>query len=414
MAGTVLAGFLGYLFHFVISRMLSVGQYGELQAIISLTMIFGVFSSAFSYFVIKNSSVFASHGDREGQSRFLHFLIQKSKIPLAGIFALYILSLPLLKNLLHLEDYFGLLAVGLSLVFFLLSGFYVNTLQGWKKFLAVGSIGALAAAVKLASGYVFASLSLTASAVSLSLLVSAVSGWLIARYVFRRGWPETGSFSLKENGWREKYFGGESFKKSLAGIFLFSLAISLAGNLDIILVKNLTSSETAGYYGALSVLGKMILWLNLSVVGVVFPEACSIGHFGRPARWKSVVGSYALIFLISFPALIAYYFFPEFLVGLLFGQKYVAVSGFLWLFGLSALFLSFLNLEANLALARRDKKITYLLGAAVSILILGIYFFHSGIRQVILSVSLAFFFGWILIFLSNLKHRFSKELPENK
>jgi O-antigen/teichoic acid export membrane protein len=407
MGGTAMSGFLGYFFHFVVSRKLSVGQYGELQAIVSLMMIFGVLSSALSYFAIKNSSVFAAHEDRRGQAHFLSFLIQKSKFPILGIFAFYILLLPLLKSLLHLTDYIGLLAVGISILFFLLSVFYINSLQGWKKFLAVGLIATAAAAVKLAGGYILASAYPTASLVSFSILISAILGWFIARYLSRKEWPASGFSSAEENSWREKYFSGESFKKSLISILFFSLALSIAGNLDIILVKNLTSSQTAGYYGALSVLGKIILWLNLSIVGVMFPEACSDGHFGRPAKLKSILGSYELIFLVSFPALLIYYFFPALLVSLLFGQKYILVSGYLWLFGLAALLLSFLTLEANLALARREKKATYILSAVVLILASGIFLFHADIKQVVLSASLSFFIGWLLILALNLKHRFS-------
>jgi O-antigen/teichoic acid export membrane protein len=414
MVGTAMSGFLGYLFHFIVSRKLSVGQYGELQAIVSLTMIFGVLSSALSYFIIKNSSVFAAHEDRQGQAHFLSFLIDRSRIPILGISILYLFLLPLFKSLLHLTDYFGLLAVGSSILFFLFSGFYANTLQGWKKFLVVGLIGSTVAAVKLAGGYLLALIYPMASFVSFSLLLSAFSGWLVARYFSRREWPVPGSDLAEEKVWREKYFNGESFKKSLIGIFFFSLALSVAGNLDIILVKNLTSSETAGYYGALSVLGKIILWLNLSVVGVMFPEACSVGHFGQPARWKSIAGSYGLIFLVSFPAVVVFYFFPVFLVGLLYGQKYLAVSGFLWLFSLAALFLSFLTLEANLALARRDRRATYILGAVVSLLAAGVFLFHADLKQIILSVSFSFLIGWLLIFFLNLRHRLSyaKKMPQ--
>ena len=71
MASTIAGGLLGYFFHFVVSRKLSVAEYGELQAITSLSLIFGVLSAALSYFIIKYSSVFASHGDREGQAAFL-------------------------------------------------------------------------------------------------------------------------------------------------------------------------------------------------------------------------------------------------------------------------------------------------------------------------------------------------------
>lgn len=49
-SGSLLAGVFNYLFHFVISRRLSVGQYGELQALFASATILSVFVTAISYF----------------------------------------------------------------------------------------------------------------------------------------------------------------------------------------------------------------------------------------------------------------------------------------------------------------------------------------------------------------------------
>jgi len=406
MASTVLGGMLGYFFHFVVSRKLSVAEYGELQAITSLSIIFGVFASALSFFIIKYSSVFASHGDRAGQAAFLSFLIRKFRNPVLGIFIVYLSLVPILKFILHLKDYLGLIAIGCSIIFFIFSAFYANALQGWKKFLMVGAVGVAATVVKLAGGYALASALPTASVVSFSILISAVLGWFLARFFSRREWPAV-SKNVPANDWREKYFGGENFRKSFASILFFSLALAAASNLDIIFVKNMTSSELAGYYGALSVLGKIVMWLNLAVVAVLFPEACSSGYLGRPADSKSVLGSYGLIFAISLPALVIYYFFSGFLVSLLFGEKYAIISQNLWLFGAMALFLSLLTLEANLAMARRDFRSTWLLGAVAVVLASAVFLHHANLREIILSVIFSFSIGWVFVLGLNLNHRFS-------
>ena len=117
---------------------------------------------------------------------FFHYLTKKFRYPILGVFALYLVLTPFLKIMLHLKDYLGLVAVGLSVIFFIYSVFYVNSLQGWKKFLPVGAVGVSAASVKLASGWALASASATASIVSFSILISAVLGWFLSKLYSRQ------------------------------------------------------------------------------------------------------------------------------------------------------------------------------------------------------------------------------------
>jgi len=412
MTSAVLGGLLGYLFHFTVSRQLSVAQYGELQAITSLSIFLGVFSTALSFFIIKYSSVLASRNDREGQFHFLQFIFKKFQRPVFAIFLIYLALIPLLKHILRLSDYLGLAAIGFSIVLFLFSAFYLNAFQGWKKFFALGVIGTASVAVKLAAGWVLARLFATASAVSFSILISAVCGWLLAEYWSRRQWQAEKSHGTG-NDWRQTHFSGESFKKSFFQILFFSLALAAAGNIDILIVKNIADAETAGYYAALSILGKVIMWLNLAVVGVLLPDAFSLGYARKPADSRAVLGSYALISFVSLPALAVYYIFSGSLVRLLFGEKYAFVSGNLWLFGLMALFLSLLFLEAKLAMARHDFRSTWFLGAAAAVLAFSIVFHHADLKEIVASVIFSFSLGWVMILGLNIRHRL-KLSPEVK
>jgi len=405
MASAVLGGLLGYFFHFVVSRKLSVGEYGELQAITSLLVIFAVFSSTLSFFIIKYSSILADHGDQRGQRHFIAFVFQKFRMPVVIFSFSYLAAMPILKNLLRLSDYWGLAAIGLSVIFLVFSSFYVNALQGWRNFLWVGIIGTLIPAAKLGAGFVLSYISPKASAVSFAIFFSAFAGWLVARACARKFF-ERNSPGSQGGDWRMKYFSEESFRKSMLFILIFTAALAVASNIDILVVKNLTDAQTAGYYGAMSVLGKIILWLNLAVVGVLLPEAFSFGFLGHPVGIKTILSSYALICLVSFPTLVLYYFFPQLLVGALFGAKYLAVARSLWLFGLMATGLSVLTLEGKLALARREGAVPYLLGITIFILIFSVNFFHKNLEQIVISVTVSFFWGWILILAINLRHRF--------
>lgn len=413
MASTMAGGLLGYFFHFIVSRRLSVAAYGELQAVISLSLFLSVFSMALSFFIIKYSSVLASRNDRAGQIRFLSFLFKKFRQPVFGIFLIFVLLAPFLKNILHLTDFAGLFAVGASAIFSFFSAFYLNALQGWKKFSALGAIGVLAVAVKLLTGWLLAASFHAASAVSFSILISSLAGWILVRSYSRRQWAG-GKFAEAGTDWREKHFSGENFRKSFFQILFFSLALAAVSNLDIIVVKNLASPDVAGFYAALSVLGKVVMWFNLAVVGVLLPEAFSLGYDGKPVNLQTITGSYALIFLVSLPLLAAYRFFSGSLVGLLFGEKYIGVSQSLWLFGFASLALSLLLLEAKMAMARNDFRSTWFLSGVVAVLAAAIYFFHSDLREIVWSVIISFLLGWVSVFLLNLANRYKREAVQER
>ncbi|MFA6193718.1 MAG: hypothetical protein WC726_02560, partial [Parcubacteria group bacterium] len=87
MSGTLLAGLLGYLFHFLVARKLSVSEYGEVQSVFAFVAMSGVLASGFSYFVIKYSSLFAAKNDYAANSEFISYLNKKILKIIAAILA---------------------------------------------------------------------------------------------------------------------------------------------------------------------------------------------------------------------------------------------------------------------------------------------------------------------------------------
>ena len=287
MAGTLVSGLLGYAFHFVVSRQISIAQYGELQSLLSIMLIFGVFNSALSYFVIKHTSVFAAHQDFEANREFTSYLSSRVfKLTLAILLILLIAS-PLLASFLHFSSTIGFIVVSLATFFSTMTVIYFEILRGWQKFFFLSVAGVATAFVKFASGAILAFFSHNTAAVSFSLLLAAFAGWYLAKY-----WSQKkitgGNIPGSGTGWKHKYFSGTDIRRSAMNILFFSLALILVSNLDVILVKYFSSAETAGYYGAFALLGKIVLWLNLSVAGVLLPDACADGHTGKRPDKKTL------------------------------------------------------------------------------------------------------------------------------
>jgi len=407
MVGTFVGGFLNYLFQVVVSRQLTVGQYGELQSLLALATIFSVIGSALSYFIIKYAAVFARAHDYRSNLEFISLL--RAKIKKSLLFLLFILLLlaPVVYFYLHLSDFWGLIFVNLSVVVGIISIIYQGDLTGWEKFFTVNVAGIFGAFLRLVAGVAIAWIFPRASIVIFSILFAALGGWwflktmadkrLLAKKLVEPD-PATG----EAGDWQKKYFSGSKIKKSILPIFIFSTLMLFLSNLDILLVKNLTSAEITGYYSVLSLLGKIVLWVNAAIVAAILPAACAKGYAGEGMGKKIVFSAYGGIALTSIIAVVGYYLFPTPIVNLLFGAKYAFFAADLWLFGLMAFILSLLTLEANFAYARHDFRVSYILGLTVVLMAFGVYSLHMSIEGIIWAIIVAFAIGYAGVLLLNL------------
>ena len=403
ISGTIIGSFLGYLYHFIVSRHVSVEQYGEIQNLLAIFAIFSVFNTALSYFAIKHIAVFADHGDYLSSREFVKFLMPKvAKLALLFLLAIIAVS-PAFKSIFRYSDILGITAIGLAVSFSTLGVIYQEVLRGFSAFFTLSAIGVASAATKLLSGAGLAIAFGNSSAVLFSLFLSALAVWFLAKIYSQK---KIGLKSRDGGGsdWRKKYFSDASLKRTTFKIFIFSLGLVLIANWDIVLVKFFSSSQLAGYYGAYSLLGKIVFWLSTAIIGVMLPGACAQGYLEeRPGKELSI--SYFLIFSLSLVLIGAYYFIPEFIINLFFGGKFIFEVGDLWLFGLMSLFLSLLTLEASLSFARQDFRIIYFLVATVIIMTMGVSQFHSGLKEIVTTLTAAFFIGYLFALWFNLKYK---------
>ncbi|MFA5872170.1 MAG: lipopolysaccharide biosynthesis protein [Parcubacteria group bacterium] len=401
VASSLVVGFLGYLFNFFVSRKISVAQYGELQSLFAILSIFGVYSAALGYFIVKHVSVFSAHEDKEASRDFTGYLFRKTKKPVFLGLVVFILLIPFLSRLLHLSDSVGLIAIGITIFISFPLVIYGEILRGWNKFFVLAFISIISAIAKLVSGAGLAIIFQKASAISFSIFVAAIFGLFLSRFFSRKTIGISREQKSFQN-WKEKYFPERNIRKTAIQIFIFSAGIILISNLDIIIVKNLMSPDTAGYYGALALVGKIILIINLAVVAVMLPGACADGYLGKRPSSKHIFGAYSLVIVSSLVLILLYSFLSSFVVNLFFGSKYLLQANNLWLFGLMSFFLSLVTLEANLAFAKHEFRVVYYLMAIVIAMVLGGAGFHANLREIVVVFSAIFLLGYFAILSLNL------------
>src|SRR3989339_1398664 len=403
MTGTLLGGLLGYLYHFIVSRQMSVAEYGELQSLLSIFLIFGVFNSALSFFTVRHTSVFAAHDDQAANGEFIDYLIPNVRKYAVIFFVLLLIFSSIFSSALHFSSSTGFIIISLATFISTIAVIYMEVLRGWKEFFIVSVVGVAVVFTKLASGAVLVFFSPKTSVVSISILIPSLAGWYLAKYWSRKK-IITRNVQGTKTGWKDKYFSETNMRRSALNIFFFSSVLVLVSNLDMVIVKYFSSPETAGHYGAFSLLGKIILWLNLAVVAVMLPGACADGHKGKRPGKKNLLKSYGLMAIIAAGLILAYYIMPDFIINLFFGKKYTLDTHLLWLFGVMSYLLSILTLEANLSFAKHDFRVVYFLAGTVLLMIAGLSKFHADLEQIVFAFSVTFLLSYVSVAALNLSH----------
>ena len=404
--GNILAGFLGYLFHLLISRKLSIQDYGEVQALTSLLNILAVPTGALYFFIIKHASEFFANNDNLANYKFYKWLNTNILIVILSLSAVFLFLAPLIREYLHLQNYTNLLIIWLVIILGLLVVIQKGILTGCQNFRNLNQNNILNAVMKLIIGVLLVYFFTNPSSALLGFLGGALFSYFFLIIVIGRinhGVKE----QLKNNESANHLFDKQKIineiKKYILPILLFSFLITMLNSFDMLMVKNIVNENLAGIYGAFNILSKIIFWASSSVVLVILPMACAENSKQKTLSKKTLLYANSLIFLICLGGLLIYLLWPQLIIGLLFGSRYLAMANMLWAFALMALALSLLSLEANLAYARYDFKISYILLTTLILEIICVYFFSQNLLTIALSIAAVQFVGYVLSLLYNLK-----------
>jgi|GEM_PF-1593907 O-antigen/teichoic acid export membrane protein len=389
-AGTFLASAFNYLVHPILSRYLSVGAYGDFQALLSFIAILGILTAVVKTALTRESALLS---DSPEELSRLHRRAagRLSLLGLALVVLILIFSGPLSALLnISLPEILPIAALCFIYVFPLTVNRAVLT--GLQAFAPLAWLGLYESAFRLLLvAILVAGLAGGLLGAAWSLAGTSLLAFVISFYYIRRAFVALG---------RQKADGPTEIKNKISRTGVWTpyalLVLWFTGlsqffyNFDMLFVKANFTPEEAGFYGSLLTVGRIIYFVGGAVPTVMFPVLAGLKDDRTRRRFKVLLKSLGLMALLTIPALLAIVFWPEFMIKIVVGGKYLSAAPYLPLFALAILLLTLMNVLAQyfLALARRRGLLIMTLGAIAEVLVL--IFIPFDFRQVIISLVAVF------------------------
>ncbi len=386
---SILGNIFNYLYHLTMGRLLGPVDYGLLASLISLSYLLGVPLGTMNKVVVKYASALGEKKN-DGLVRGLYFWFLKNITLLSGGFFLILLAVsPLLSNWLKIDS-LNLIIVVLTANFIgIFSAFNISILNGLLDFSRSAALGAILSLLKLLLGVFlvllgFRVLGAVTSFLLTGLVGGVVSFWLVRRWLVKK----------EISPWSPDLKGIIDYTLPS---FIFSLSFTSLYSSDVILARRFLTPREAGFYAALSTLGKVIFFASGPVIAVMFPLV-SKNHSGGK-NYKAVFRLSCLFTaLISLGGAFFYFLFPKLVVTVLFGRGYLAVMPYLNLFALIFVLFTFNYLLMNFYLSIKKTRAVWFYLAAALLQVGLIFIYHQSIAQIAFAFlgSLTFLFLLLL------------------
>lgn len=178
-----------------------------------------------------------------------------------------------------------------------------------------------------------------------------------------------------------------AFREGLQSIVFFVGQVVI-NNCDIILVKHFFPSQLAGLYAAVALVGRVIFSLSWAVVNTMFPIVA--GAHSNERKGHRILGlSLLLVFAIGSIVTLALYLSPPSLWAIVFGARFemagaYTLSSLLSLYAAATTIYSLSVVTIAYEMSYKIANTGWMQLAFSGALIVGIYSFHSSLRQVIM------------------------------
>ena len=370
LVGSFVVNVLNYVFTLLISRSLGIEAFGEVTALFSLLLIVSVPASALTMLMTRQTAVYSTEGHDTVQEMFT---VLRRNVALASfIFWLaFLFAIPLLARFLLLP-YTPLFIFSLLIPITLASALQLGALQGLQEFFLLSKQSVLSTLIKLVVSLLLVYAGYSVVGVMLGLVLATLVSWgygyLATRARFapqKTGVGESTKFSLR------------SIRTLFSTILLTTLLLVLLSNIDVLMAKHFLPADLAGQYGALSTLGKILIYGIGAFITVLLPmvsaahardqaqdqahEHINEKRTGKREGDKILALSLAIIAACSIAIYILFSFFPHLIVTLLFGTRYLAVAPYLGTFSIAMACISLATAFINYFVAVENTSFLYLL-----------------------------------------------------
>lgn len=363
---------LNYAYHPIISRLLSVEEFGELQAYFSLIVQLSIITGVFGRIILNiktNTSKNESSEDTVNQLYTLSTLITFSII--LGL----LIGAPYIGAFFNLPGYVGLVLTALILLISIPQTFAKFHLQAEKKFTQISITEFIVSIGKILFAILFILIG-TKVAGALAGLLAAVLVGLAYMYPYTKHVIHHTHLvrpHLSPAIWKELHYGTLILFATGFATFLFTA--------DILVVRYFFDSETTGLYAGIATVARIIIFATASVAGVTIAHIklknTRIENHAIMRKAIIIVGGMAGTLLLIFSLL------PSFIMKMLMGERFLPMANLLPLLSVLMVAIALTNLFIMYFLALRRfilVPITLFGGCTIAIML---FMWHNQIQDII-------------------------------
>lgn len=371
-ASMMVANFFGYLFQITMGRMLGVQIFGEMNALFSILIIFGVMYESISNVLAKDVSHYhALDLYKRANSLIIKsyktLLISGAVVLLAGlVFSKYI------SECLKIDSALPVILLFISVFVFIIIPINTGILQGLQKFGMLSFVSAGTAILKYVFCVIFVIAGTQLYGVMVGTILSAlVVGWI--SYMPIKKYLATGHDTGRQQ---------VESPSAIFPILIANISFALLAQSDMVLVKYFFTPHEAGIYSSAAIIGKTVMYLPGAIVISLFPMVAS-----NKARDKGtlhlLLKALGITVLLSGSGAVLLYLFPEFIVSAFFGSGFAPAVHIVGLFAIAMMPLAVITIIMNYNMAKGGKYFSYVMLSCSLLQIGGIIYFHADITNVL-------------------------------
>jgi O-antigen/teichoic acid export membrane protein len=370
LAGSGLVGVANLVYNVAVARLLGPDGFGQATAVYTLLMLMSAVTLSFQIVCAK---LVANHELLSEKGAVYKGLHAKAWLVGIGIALLMIVGRGVIATYLNLPNTVLILLLALGTAFYIPLGARRGCMQGTLAFhlLAINLI--VEGLVRLGGAFVLIKLGLGVTGAVLASVSAVILAYLFA--ASGSGLEFVKGLTLPT-----------SFREGLQAIVFFAGQVVI-NNFDIVLVKHFFASEEAGLYAAVALVGRFVNMCAWSVVSTMFPVSAASRASDRAGR-SVLLTSLLLVVLIVGAVIFGLWMVPGFFWKMMFGSqfdlsKYGSIARLLILYAVTTGIYSLSAVIIAYEMSRKIANTGWLQLAFSGALVLGIYWFHDSLRQVI-------------------------------
>jgi len=391
VASTSLAGIFNYLYQLSMGRMLSREQYGVFFSLTSIFAVISVVAGATRTSVAKFTSKYKADGEVDRIGSLWSSSLRRALLLGFLSFALAALLAPLLSRFLREDNNWYAIILFSSMLLVFAVPVNWGVLQGVQRFVPLGTTITLLDLLKLVAAALMVTLGFGLGGGLLAVFVAEAMVFLVTFYLLR-GFLHTDCRSSHFEG----FFSYSGW--TLAATFSYAVCT----NIDVILARRFFGEAVAGDYSALSVLGRVVLYVPIGVSMAMFPKVSELVESG--GRHRFLLHKALLYTLLLSGCVVAVYgLFGHTVTSVLFGERYDIETASLLKYGLAMLLFAVSGVLMNYLFSLNRARMAaclWLMIMALQMVLMGL--FHGNVDAMINVMTVAGVAGCVTMLVSGL------------